>query len=677
MMAEDAAEFRRPRVEHVGRSKFLTPVLEPSASCRHQCTKHGANSEWSWTKCQTCGMIEQIPKLEVGLLSQWNSVMRFQEPDYVTPQAKKAEKEESKKKKNPGTPGPATHGMNSTVPPLPFPNEGRLAWRPNWWTLGRPRLRRGTTPRWRPGADRPRGDAYGGREHREAVRQDRIGTSGTDAEVAWSPGDGGCPGHPLVSPVSAGGSGNCGAYGQGCLLLPDVWRSEVGLRVETSAHRALPDWRVQSTCDPPESVPRFRLIGWASQERTKQVMMNLDGIDGLVELNRSLVYWCHGDYAGRDRWNVLDIDHQPTGPYDLQACMTTLVVQELNDEFIDYIREIDLDPMEVTLDKPVKKELTAAIDRGVEAQWPGPERQGTYLPVDVDLNWVIHETLEMKWKEVWRDYYGQAMLVALQPKVTLIPRCGPGHRNVRWMVGLKRPGEKWQWLEKGVSGELPPGCREFHNPVVLYRWPELKAPESRGEGLGASTTYATTSELSQREKSEVLRAHVNLGHPNTREFVRLLKAAGTRENIVQYVSFDFNVVIGVDLLFVAGIRDNADLPVINITCLGTLYSVFGLVDVKRRTSTNVWAAFVRLWLRVFGAPQCVLFDEGKEFTAGPFQDGLETHGIQPVEINRQAPFELGTVERLGGMFKEAYYRTRELLQPQSMEEVEDIIFETS
>ena len=41
-----------------------------------------------------------------------------------------------------------------------------------------------------------------------------------------------------------------------------------------------------------------------------------------------------------------------------------------------------------------------------------------------------------------------------------------------------------------------------------------------------------------------------------------------------------------------------------------------------------------------------------------------------MEINRQAPFELGTVERRGG-------RTRELLQPQSMEEVEDIIFETS
>ena len=43
--------------------------------------------------------------------------------------------------------------------------------------------------------------------------------------------------------------------------------------------------------------------------------------------------------------------------------MTTLVVQELNDDFIDYVREIDLDPMEVTLDKPVKKELAAATGR--------------------------------------------------------------------------------------------------------------------------------------------------------------------------------------------------------------------------------------------------------------------------------------------------------------------------
>ena len=138
MMAEDAAEFRRPRVEHVGRSKFLTPVLEPSASCRHQCTKHGANSEWSWTKCQTCGMIEQIPKLEVGLLSQWNSVMRFQEPDYVTPQAKKAEKEESKKKKNPGDSGSGHAWDELDSATLALPQRGKTRLAPELVDIGTP-----------------------------------------------------------------------------------------------------------------------------------------------------------------------------------------------------------------------------------------------------------------------------------------------------------------------------------------------------------------------------------------------------------------------------------------------------------------------------------------------------------------------------------------------------------
>ena len=64
-----------------------------------------------------------------------------------------------------------------------------------------------------------------------------------------------------------------------------------------------------------------------------------------------------------------------------------------------------------------------------------------------------------------------------------------------------------------------------------------------------------------------------------------------------------------------------------------------------------------------------MYDEGKEFTGGPFQDGLEMHGIRPVEMNRRAPFELGAVERRGGMFKEAYYRTCE---PQQLRTIEDV-----
>ena len=331
---------------------------------------------------------------------------------------------------------------------------------------------------------------------------------------------------------------------------------------------------------------------------------------------------------------------------------------------------------------------------------PRPERQGTFIPEDAELNSLVQQAQEHGLKEIWRDYFGQVMLLTLTPDRTVVPRVGPGHRNVRWMA-MKDSARGWTWLESGSSGFLPRGYRECEALVILYRWPVLNPP-GQPEQNRENEVYVSTEEISNREKVEVLRAHVNLGHPHEREFVRLLRAAGTKESILQYVlrefscagcakerrpptrlpsatprRFDFNIVVGVDLVFLAGVTDRADLPVLNITCMGTLYSSFGLIDYKRRSSSATWSAFNRLWLRVFGAPQCVMYDEGKEFTGAPFQDGLEMHGIQPVEINRQAPFELGTAERRGGMFKSAYYRTRELRQPQTIAEVEDMIFEVS
>ena len=118
---EDESE-KRPRAEHVGRSKFLTPVLKPSPVCAHHDRKHGANAEWSWVRCMSCHQIEQIPKMEISKMEEWNSVMIYRKPDYVTPMAKKAEK--SEKKKAPSRPTPSTP-TSSTVPPLPLQRMGK------------------------------------------------------------------------------------------------------------------------------------------------------------------------------------------------------------------------------------------------------------------------------------------------------------------------------------------------------------------------------------------------------------------------------------------------------------------------------------------------------------------------------------------------------------------------
>ena len=198
-----------------------------------------------------------------------------------------------------------------------------------------------------------------------------------------------------------------------------------------------------------------------------------------------------------------------------------------------------------------------------------------------------------------------------------------------------------------------------------------------------------------------LRAHINLGHPSAKEFVRLLKAAGTRNDIIEYVlkeficegclkqkrqptrlpaatprTYDFNVVIGVDLLFVNGAVGQEEHPVLNVTCVGTLYSTFSMVHATRKTSALVWATFLRCWLRVFGSPSFIIMDQGLEFQ-GAFVEGVESHGIQPILIDRDAPHQNGITERRGGLFKEVYYKTKELYQPSDVNEVQDMIHEVS
>ena len=116
-----------------------------------------------------------------------------------------------------------------------------------------------------------------------------------------------------------------------------------------------------------------------------------------------------------------------------------------------------------------------------------------------------------------------------------------------------------------------------------------------------SETFALMYDLNDEEKRDVLRCHVNLRHLHPKEFARLLRAAGARHAVIQYVlrefecpgcvkekkaptrlpaatprTYDFNVVVGVDPVFVHGLGSKAEHPVLNVACLGTLYSTFGL-----------------------------------------------------------------------------------------------------
>lgn len=137
--------------------------------------------------------------------------------------------------------------------------------------------------------------------------------------------------------------------------------------------------------------------------------------------------------------------------------------------------------------------------------------------------------------------------------------------------------------------------------------------------------------------------------------------------------------IGIDVLFVHGATPREEHPILNITCVGTLYNTFTMIHPTRRASALVWAALLKCWLRVFGSPSFIIMDQGLEFQ-GEFIEGLESQGKQPILIDRDrdAPFQNRVTERRGGLFKEVYYRTREELhQPADVVEIQIMIHEVS
>ena len=333
--------------------------------------------------------------------------------------------------------------------------------------------------------------------------------------------------------------------------------------------------------------------------------------------------------------------------------------------------------------------LVRAIIDGLVQSWVNTQKgRPKRLPDTGDLNQWVDELRPREWQQ-WRSFNDDAILVLRKPLQHQVPLQGPDHRCLRWTWVKGVLDGKWIQFEQGSSGKISPFEVSYPFVVILYTHPEL------------TWSFAESSGLTAAEKQMILRAHVNLGHPGVKEFVRLLKAAGSRNDVVQYVlkeftcegclkekrqptrlpasaprTYDFNVVLGIDLLFVYGISHTTEHPILNVTCLGTLYSTFSMVHPTRRGLELVWSKFLSVWLRTFGAPSFVLMDQGLEFQ-GHFISMLESHGIQPLLIDRDAPYQNGVTERRGGLFKEVYYRTRELKQLATIEEVQDLVHEVS
>ena len=204
--------------------------------------------------------------------------------------------------------------------------------------------------------------------------------------------------------------------------------------------------------------------------------------------------------------------------------------------------------------------------------------------------------------------------------------------------------------------------------------PEDSKPEEViGEKGGADS-------LSAQEQASVLKLHKGIGHPPLAEFIRFMKAARVRSEVVRWAAKNFrcescearsrtkavrpatipktfqpNKVIGVDLIYIPAVGGQQQVPALSILDWGTNYQMVELIPNKE--PGTVWRTLWSCWARVFGLPEVVVCDAGKEF-ASEFVKTASANGIVIYQIGARAPWQNGKTERHGAHFKELLEKAR-------------------
>ncbi|CAE8697324.1 unnamed protein product [Polarella glacialis] len=177
--------------------------------------------------------------------------------------------------------------------------------------------------------------------------------------------------------------------------------------------------------------------------------------------------------------------------------------------------------------------------------------------------------------------------------------------------------------------------------------------------------------LSAGERWEIVKMHRTLGRPKNEVFLRALKHAGARADILEWVkvhftcptcdarprpspsrpghlsrALGFNKVVGIDIMFHE--YEGQSVPLLNMLDWGT-----GLQVVSRtgRKARDVKKIFAEDWIRHFGLPELVVADQGSEFAA-EFTDYLHKLGVPVHPTDARSPWQNSRTERAGGIFKE-------------------------
>eukprot|EP00435_Cladocopium_sp_Y103_P059905 s740_g21.t1 len=203
--------------------------------------------------------------------------------------------------------------------------------------------------------------------------------------------------------------------------------------------------------------------------------------------------------------------------------------------------------------------------------------------------------------------------------------------------------------------------------------------------------------VTPEDQVKLRRMHVNLGHPSKPSFLKFLRAGRVREELIRWVAKEFScstcasttmpkaprpaivprcyapgVAVGLDVFYIPDVTNQRTVPVLNLLDLGTNYQAVELLESKE--PVHIWRTFWRVWGRVFGLPQYITVDEGREFRGG-FSRICADAGVVVFNAAARAPWQQGKVERHGGLMKSLLEKGREEAPPTNREDLSQLLHE--
>ena len=266
-----------------------------------------------------------------------------------------------------------------------------------------------------------------------------------------------------------------------------------------------------------------------------------------------------------------------------------------------------------------------------------------------------------------------------------------------WVMAEEDEDENEAIPAGDLEDELDEAVEEAGQPAVRRAADRQGGDQEEEEEREAEeqATQKVIRGVSEADKRLIRKLHINLGHPSKEDFVRALRMSRAREEVWRYVQREFQCdlcksqkkpelnrpaviprsyapgrTVGVDVVYFPGVAPNETVPVLNIIDWASCYQVLEPMDGV--SAEHVWWKFMKAWGRIFGIPELIVMDQGREFL-GAFSSRVNEAGAVVKTIGARAPHQQGRTERHGGLAKNMFLRVREQINPDNREEWEAVV----